>query len=210
RKSAGESAWDEGKETSEEPGPSEMCSVCGALKYDSEDELCMTCGSPLKGDSYEQSLLGEIERLSLYKYISSENYLQKKCPPDPMGEELLDIPTGWFGCSSPLLYFYDQEAKEAFTTRCRLVFTSNKLRFVFADGAKELDYSIIEEVSTEEELKKNGTPLLYYLVLTAATSTCRIMLPLKPLVAKELSETLERYLTRKVKALACLRNQRAG
>jgi hypothetical protein len=155
----------------------------------------------MKGDSYEEDLLGHIEQLSLRKYILSKNYLEYGRTPDPLGEELLFFPLGRFCGSSAVLRFSDGGAQESFTTRCGLIFTSSKIRFVFTDGLRDLNYGFIDGIAVEE-LKKNGSTLLYNLLLSTKSGSYRIVLPFQPVIAKRLSRLLRRYICAKVKALA--------
>ncbi|HUU27474.1 MAG TPA: AAA family ATPase [archaeon] len=196
----------ESTEEEEKEGPDHAgkCPVCGASNNGPEAKLCLRCGSMLKGSSYEQDLLGQIERLSLRKYILSKNYLLYTRAPDPLGEELLFFPLGKLGGRSAVLHFSDGVSQKSFTTRCGLIFTSCKLRFVFNDGLQELDYQLIDDISVEE-VKKEDTPLLYHLKLATASGNYRIMLPFRPRVAKRLSKLLRAYLSVKVRALAHVR-----
>ena len=186
-----------------EARPSEWsgCPACGAKREKADYTFCRKCGSPMKGDSYEEDLLGHIEQLSLRKYILSKNYLEYGRTPDPLGEELLFFPLGRFCGSSAVLRFSDGGAQESFTTRCGLIFTSSKIRFVFTDGLRDLNYGFIDGIAVEE-LKKNGSTLLYNLLLSTKSGSYRIVLPFQPVIAKRLSRLLRRYICAKVKALA--------
>jgi len=176
-----------------------VCPHCGESSLQAS-LLCDSCGSPLESDSYEQVLLKSLEELSFRKYILSKSYLRQQKTLDPKSEELLFIPLNRFWGGSPVLRYTESNSGDSFTTCCGLIFTSGKLRFVFTGGVKELSYEDIETVS-DEKLTKNGTVIVYQLILTTADSQYRISLPYRLAVARQMSELLEQYLSAKVEAM---------
>jgi len=183
------------------------CSVCGFLTAAESAPLCSRCGSPLNEPSYEQEFLQRIEKLSMRNFILSKSFLHDRRPPDPQDEELVFFPLGKFGARSAVLQFSAPNGETSFVTRCGLIFTASKVRFVFTDGVKELDYEMIEKVNVEP-LKKNGLTLLYQLVLDSSSGSYRILLPFRASISRPLSDTLRSYLTAKLKALTYLRARR--
>ena len=189
-------------EHEEEAGimPTQVCPHCGEESRVA-GPLCDSCGSPLESKSYEQVLLERLEELSLRKFILSKGFLREQRPPDPKDEELLFIPMNRFLGSSAILRYTHSGSEDSFTTRCGLILTSRKIRFVFAGGTRDLPYEDIEAISVEK-LEKNGVVVVYQLVLSTTAGQYRISLPYRLLVAGRISNLLEQYLSVKVKAVA--------
>ncbi len=186
--------------------PTRVCPHCGEESRVA-GPLCDSCGSPLESKSYEQVLLERLEELSLRKFILSKGFLREQRPPDPKDEELLFIPMNRFLGSSAILRYTDSGSEDSFTTRCGLILTSSKIRFVFAAGTRDLPYEDIEAISVEK-LEKNGVVVVYQLVLSTTAGQYRISLPYRLLVAGRISNLLEQYLSAKVKAVAYVKASR--
>jgi hypothetical protein len=146
-------------------------------------------------------LLERLEELSLRKFILSKGFLREQRPPYPKDEELLFIPMNRFLGSSAILRYTNGGSEDSFTTRCGLILTSGKIRFVFTGGTRDLPYEDIEAISVEK-LEKNGVVVVYQIVLSTAEDQYRISLPYRLLVAGRISNLLEQYLSAKVKAVA--------
>jgi type II secretory pathway predicted ATPase ExeA len=188
-----------------EPGPQELrtCPACAFTGPAGEAERCSRCGSPLAEESLELSLLEDVSALSLRKLILNRSYLDSGRPPDPLGDELLFIPPGRFWTRSAVVQYSNGSKENTFTTRCGLLLSTGRLRFIFSDQIQDLDLRTIRQVAVEE-LEKYGLKVLYRLRLETGSGGYRIAFPFRSPVARRFTLSMAEYLTAKIQALACI------
>lgn len=190
-----------GEPPAEPAAARDLCVNCGGTLP--ESELCPRCGSRPDGGSAEADLLAGIEKLGLSDLIVSARGLNSGEPADPTSVGLLFLAPGRFWSRSAVAQYFNGDGRVRFNSRCGLSVRGAHLTIMMRGEQHRLEFIALNEVHAEPVMK-NGSAILYRLVLVSDSGRWLLTLPFRGERGRGLAELLARYVRTRGEVLRTL------